>query len=315
MSEDTTRCVICTGEHAAAIGYLCEGHHRRLGQMLADVEDEACRLTPVPSMQIRTDSGGGSLASERSPARLEVLAFTDPQTRRWTRDATAKHPLPAPKAHGPWCLFCEHQTCTDWRAGRRRDLHDDEHDAGSDRLMSILGVLHSWARLAREERGFSSRGRITVTGERAYLARQMDWMCEQPWIDEFYGELRQLVSALRELNGTAAEKPVGRCYLPAEHGTCDGPVWLDQASGHAYCGRCRETWDGPQLAMLSFELERAREEAARPRTDDGRKMLTAQEIADQMGTTVNAVRLRLSRARIKAVGSYYHPDALSKVTA
>jgi hypothetical protein len=44
-------------------------------------------------------------------------------------------------------------------------------------------------------------------------------------------------------------------------------------------------------------------------------MLTAAELADQLGVTVNAIRLRLSRAGARAIGSHYHPDALAAVSA
>jgi len=124
------------------------------------------------------------------------------------------------------------------------------------------------------------------------------------------GALRNLRTLLKAANGTADDKPYGRCYLPTEDGLCKGPIWLDMAAGHAHCGKCRQTWDGEQLARLKWELDRAREEAARPRTDDGRAMLTAEELAKREKTSVNAIRKRLSRARIKAIGSYYHPDAL-----
>lgn len=115
MNETTARCAIC--DKQAADGLLvCEGHYRRLGQMLADLEDEAAILSAAPSMQQRYDSGGSSLASERSPARLDVLVHTDPR-----------------------------------RGTGRSETDDDAHAAGN--TLSILGVLHSWARLVREERG------------------------------------------------------------------------------------------------------------------------------------------------------------------
>ena len=308
MSAETTGCLVCTKPRTADVGYLCHNHLERLAAMLRDVEDQAAMLTAVPSMQIRTGSGGGSLKSERAPARLDVLAFRDPQTKRWTRDEFARHPLPQPKAFGPWCLLCDHASCTDWRAGRRRDLHDDEHDAGSDRLMSVVGVLNGWARIVREERSLETPQRVVVTTERDTLSRHLGWLAAQPFIDEMYGEVKQLVASLKDLNGTADDKPAGRCYLPNETGICHGPIWLDTAMGHAHCGRCQQTWDGSQLAMLAFELERARAEAARPKTEDGRRMLTAQELADRLGTTVVNVRKMASRQQIRAVLGHYDPD-------
>jgi hypothetical protein len=210
VSEHERACVVHSKPTEARHGLLCIAHFDRLADMLRQVEEEAAILSAVPSMAIRTGSGGGSLASERAPARLDVLAFRDPQTRRWARDATAKHPLPSPKAFGPWCLFCDHETCTDWRAGRRRDLHDDEHDAGSERLMSILGVLNGWARVVREERGLALPERVTISSERDTLTRHLDWLAEQPYIDETYADVRELADGLKSLNGTVDERPLAR---------------------------------------------------------------------------------------------------------
>lgn len=312
----TTVCVVHSKPVEARHGLLCAAHFDRLADMLRDIEEQAAILSAVPSMAIKTGSGRGGLTSERAPGRLDVLAFLDPQTRRWTRDEVAKHPLPAPKAFGPWCLFCTHETCIDWRAGRRRDLHDDEHDAGSERLMSILGVLNGWARIVREERNLTSPKRITITTERDTLTRHLAWIAAQPFIDEMHAEIRQLVASLKDLNGTQDERPVGKCYLPSETGTCDGSIWVDVAMGHAHCGRCQQTWDGAQLAMLSFELERAKIEAARPKNEDGKPMLTAQELARKWKTSVDNVRKMASRQGIRAVLGHYDPERFrDKVSA
>ena len=245
MSEPTTRaCVVHSKPTEARHGLLCTVHFDRLADMLREVEEQAAILSAVPSMAIRTGSGGGSLASERAPARLDVLVHLD------SRRGTGKS-----------------------------ETEDDELAAG--KTLPVLDVLHSWARVVREERGFASRSAVTVSGERDILTRALDWIAEQSWCDEMYAEVRQLVGQLKAANGTQPEKPVGRCYLPNETGVCDGPIWVDDAAGHAHCGRCKATWDGPQLAMLSFELEQQRAEAARPKTEDGRRMLTAEEMCSK----------------------------------
>jgi hypothetical protein len=310
-----TACVIGQREHPAAAGYLCLGHLERLGVMLRDIEEESIHLDARPSMAIRTGSGKGSLASERAPVRLDVLAFRDPRTRRWEPDKEPAYVPPQPKRFGPWCLFCEHESCMAWRAGRRRDLHDDEHDAGSDRVASVLDELHNWARLVREERELNSPDHVTLTGERALLTRQLDWCAEQPWIDEFYTDMKALLSQLQSVNGTLPEKPVGRCYLPAEAGECGGPIWMDVVLGEARCGACGASWTGHQLAMLNFELERAQQEAVRPRTPDGRRMLTAGELAQKLGTTVGNVRVMAHRDHVTAVDGHYDPDLFRRGVA
>lgn len=271
-------CVAANGcKRHAVIGYLCRGHFERLGAMLRDIEDEAAILSAVPSMQQRVGSGKGSLASERAPARLDVLVHTDR------------------------------------RRGTGRSETDDDANAAGDTL-PILDVLHSWARVVREERGFVP-GSVTVTGERDLLTRQLEWIAEQPWVDECYGDLSRLLGQLRACNGTAPEKPAGRCYLPDVDGECGGPIWVDQVAGHAYCGRCRATWDGPQLALLNHEMQQQRREAARPRTDDGRPMETAEEIAARIGKTVNAVRILASRSGMVSTDGHYDPALFVKESA
>lgn len=310
-SEPSNR--VCVINHSKPVearhGLMCTPHFDRLSAMLRDVEEQAAILSAAPSMEIRIGSGSGSLASELAPARIDVLAFNDPQTRRWTRDDVSRHPLPAPKRFGPWCLFCDHDTCTDWRAGRRRDLHDDEHDAGSDRLMSILGVLNGWAHLVREERNLTPPRHVTVSGERDTLTRHLDWLAGQPFIDDAYAEIRELAATLKVLNGTQDDKPVGRCYLPKDVGICNGPIWVDDAAGHAHCGRCAQTWDGPQLALLKHEMDKAQAEQARPKTEDGRRMLTAAELVAQgVVSSPGNVWAMASRRGVRAVLGHYDPE-------
>ncbi|MCU1617179.1 MAG: hypothetical protein JWO98_4719 [Frankiales bacterium] len=328
-----TPCVVHSKPVDADHGYLCTGHFTYLSTMLRDIEDQAAIVTLAPSMAQRTGSGGGSLASERAPLRLTALAFLDPQTRRWVPDFDAKPGLPAPKAIGPWCLFCDHETCAAWRAGRQRDDHDDEQDAGSERLMSILGVLNGWARVVREERGLTSPDRATVTSERDTLSRHLDWLAEQPFIDEMYAEIRDLAESLKALNHTQDEKPAGTCFLLTDGvNVCGGRIWrrdaprvvwrvsadrctqepVSIADGPAYCERCNTEWDGADLDRLNLILEQQHAELARPKTEDGRKMLTAQEMADKLGVSITAFRMRASRQGVRGPDGYYDPDVFRR---
>jgi hypothetical protein len=153
--------------------------------------------------------------------------------------------------------------------------------------------------------------RITISGERAFLTRHLDWIAAQPWCDEFYHEVRQLVGQLKAANGTQDEKPVGRCYLPNETGICDGPIWIDTAMGHAHCGRCQQTWTGAQLLLLSEQMELDRIERARPKTEDGRRMLTAEEMCTHLGIRLGAFRVRVHRMRIVSIDGHYDPELFS----
>lgn len=284
-------CVICTQDKAPEVGLLCRGHYTRLSTMLRDVEDEACHLDARPSMQQRIDSGKGSLASQRAPARLDVVALND----RRTRGAGQRPP-------GPHCPECWHGSCEDIRAWL------DAHDSGALRSMSILDVLGSWAKAVREERDLAEPGTVTITGERDLLTRQLDWIAEQPWVDECYTDLRNLLGQLQAANGTAPEKPAGRCPDLITGSDCGGPVWVDDVAGHAYCSRCQRTWDGRELNRLGLILEAQRREAARPRAADGEPMLTADELVARghVSSSVN-VRVRAHRLGVVSVDGHYDP--------
>ena len=120
MSEEHQRaCVVHSKPTEARHGLLCVAHFDRLADMLRQIEEEAAILSAVPSMAIRTGSGGGSLASTRAPARLDVLVHLD--TRRGTG---------------------------------RSETDDDQIAAGQ--TLPVLDVLHSWARVVREERGLTA---------------------------------------------------------------------------------------------------------------------------------------------------------------
>jgi hypothetical protein len=326
-----TNCVIGHRPHTAQPGlHTCEWHRQALGRLLREIEDEATDLEARPSMSVNWNRSGGRLASERSPARDDVIAMLDPRTKLWTRDEQPTYTLPQPKSVGPWCLMCSHDSCTAWRAGRPRDLHDDEADARSDRVMSALGTLHSWARMVREDRALAQPEHVTITGERDLLTRQLDWIAAQPWVDEFHDELTALARLLKRANGHRPERPLTRCVLPTDDGLCGGNVWVQEADAHAWrvlpdrcerqpvsvhdgpaiCDRCGASWITPEdKARLRLMIEQTATERARPRTDDGRPMYTAEELAEQHGISVNAVRLRLSKAKAKSNNGYYDPTA------
>lgn len=298
MTEST--CSATDGcKQGAAIGNVCVGHYDRLGQMLADLELEAAILSAIPSMQIRMDTGGSSLASERSPVRLDVLVHTD---RR--------------------------------RGTGKSETDDDAHAAGE--TLSILDVLHSWARVVREERGLTDTGPATVTGERGLLVRHLDWCTAQDWINEMFDDVRLLLGQLKAANGHRADRPFSKCPVVAGGELCHGNVWVRdemQPVWRRYTDRCAQTWEqAPGAAacdtcgsMWVTEADKARlkrmvadeaAERARPRTEDGRDMETAEEIADRKGVKRGTVAVWAHRRGVVSVGGYYDPDWFSdKATA
>jgi hypothetical protein len=286
------QCVVHSKPAEARHGLLCTVHFDRLADMLREIEDEAAMLSAVPSMAIRTGSGGGSLASTRSPARLDVLVHTDHR-----------------------------------RGTGKSETEDDALAAG--RTLPILDVLHSWARVVREERNLSDVGAVTISGERDVLTRALDWIAEQPWCDEMYTDVRQLVGQLKAANGHRADKPFSRCPAVIGAHLCTGEVWIrdeaqfvwrlmpdrcarqwEQAPGAAVCDTCGTAWvtDGDK-ARLKRMVDDMATEMARPMTEDGRRMLTAEElVANGYAPTVNAIRIIATRKRIPNVRGHYDRD-------
>jgi hypothetical protein len=280
-------CILCEQPREAARGLLCMGHYSKLAQTLVDLGTEYDALSAVPSMQVRSGRGG-SLSSTRSPAVLDAIVASDP--RRGQVDYS-----------DPWAL---------------------------DETASVLGTLHSWARVVRYEMGLTAPRPIDVATERSLLQNQLEWISAAPFIDDLYADLVQLLAQLRNTNHTAPERSAGRCYLPNDDGTCTGNIRRQENTyqhpgitvtvpdGPAYCDTCGTTWTGEDLALLAAEIERQNEWDARPRTTDGRAMWTAQEIAQHIGKTTNAVKIQATRRGLTGNGGYFDPDDFrQKVTA
>lgn len=294
-------CVAAAGcQRRALHGHLCGGHWERLSAMLRDVEDESAVLSSVPSMQSRPGNRGASLASERSPAKLEAVVANDPRRGKPSKDVDH---------YDPWAF---------------------------DDTASVLDVLHGWGRIIREERRITPPEQITVSGEVDLWVRQLEWIVEQPWIDEAYGDVTRLLGQLRAANGHRAERPYSKCPRDIDGDLCPGEVWVQdemQAVWRRYSDRCQQTWEqAPGAAVcdtcgaswvtesdkarLKLMVEEAAREAARPRTEDGRRMLTAQEMVDAgLVRTKSAVKTAYSRLGLVSTAGHYDPAIFSKATA
>lgn len=291
MTNTGTFCVICARD--AEHGYLCADDYTHLGAMLRQIEDEAAILDAVPSMAIRSGSGGGgTLASHRAPANLDVIVANDP------------------------------------RRGTGRIGYDDADPWGIDDTASVLETLHSRARTVREEGPFTGPEVITVSGERDFLNGKLDWCARQPWIDEMWHEMRELLQQLQRSNKTQPPRHEGFCPTIRNESICGGRIWrrehkrfvwrvkndrcererIEVNDGEAYCERCAATWDGLELKRLNLILEKQQEEDARPRAENGEPMLTAREMADKLHITVATFRVRATRRGVRPVLGHYDPE-------
>jgi hypothetical protein len=89
---------------------------------------------------------------------------------------------------------------------------------------AALATVESWARMVREERAAAApAGRVTMRRELDTLRFHWDWLLGQPWVDEFAGEMRRVLAAL---------KAAGRLTPPALRiGTCPAVLTILHFSG------------------------------------------------------------------------------------
>lgn len=77
----------------------------------------------------------------------------------------------------------------------------------------MLGLLHSWAQLVREEAKLSpGDGPATPATEVGVLLGHLPWICRQGWVDEFATEIQALLISIRAGNGESEGKVrIGAC--------------------------------------------------------------------------------------------------------
>lgn len=141
--------------------------------------------------------------------------------------------------------------------------------AAHDHLDLLAATVTSWVRLVAEERGLRGPDRPEVGRLSGWLLGQLDWLVEQPWVDDLAEEMRDLS---RVADGLTQVRP-GWHVLPAPCPRCSGPddpvLTLGRWDGddHVGCSTCGERWaeeEYPRLVLvLSQDVTVTAEEAAR----------------------------------------------------
>lgn len=121
-----------------------------------------------------------------------------------------------------------------WRTGGHGGTLASERDPINLRALAAHGqapaVLAAWATWVRGQRRPTE-----PCGDRALLARELDWICGTDQARDFWCQLTSLWSSVR------GHLPVRRC-------TCGGPVWAERGGG--WCGWCATAWHGRDLLDL-----------------------------------------------------------------
>lgn len=238
-------CVLC-GQHLRdGEKVTCRRCVTRLARALNDIVTLYALLDDVIEPgSVMTDGNKpkGRRADAPVPVRLDVLALRDPRTT-WT--------------------------------------------GVNGEIPSVLGVLASWAQVVREDRGLASPCRAcqhndhdtpcgalamegrsviqcrcnryvpplaTVTSETSLLRKHLDWVAQQPWVDEMAGEIHKLHSALRTICGEPKTRKVGTCVNDDGRGPCRGPLMPSRFSPAVTCARCGDEWDEADLRRLGLIL-------------------------------------------------------------
>lgn len=208
-------CAAPTCRRAPARGRLCNADVDRLGQWLVDLGDDWRSLDATPTSSASPDGGrGGSLASHRAPARLDVLVLTDPRSRaRDEEDPDGNRGRSLLEVLGSWAATVRDE---------RKLAATDRYDVDADRRLLAMS-LHRWI-VSRE------------------------------WVDEFFLEVRDVWAQVKAATGqSAGPRPVRACpeLVGDPSARCNGPVWLDKDA--AWCGHCAAAWSGFQLVRLLRE--------------------------------------------------------------
>lgn len=238
---DAPGCVIPGCTRPAAPGWqVCASDGQHMGKVLARIGDRVAQLDAAPATAAPggEHTGGGTLASQRNPARLEVLVLRDHRSTerdpgdpdgndglsvfevlhahaeavretRWGDDGPR---IPYPErvfrtrragAPGPICPTCRHGSCHAMTFTIAYDRH------------------------------------LTVSTERQLLALHLDWILGQDMAADLHADLERLWAAM----GGGQRRTGHACPV------CGHELLRDRSG--AQCSACRKRWDGLALAELS----------------------------------------------------------------
>ena len=108
----------------------------------------------------------------------------------------------------------------------------------------------------------------TVPVLAGFLRRHLDWTSRQAWIDELYGDLRDLRARLRTVTGDPPPRPIGRCPNLVDQVDGDGPevcaapLLVAPYSDAVRCPSCARTWERAEWLRLGLLIEPPPDETA-----------------------------------------------------
>lgn len=130
-------------------------------------------------------------------------------------------------------------------------------------LRDARGTVHAevsgWARIVIEERQLAARP-LDVEQSARLLTIHLDWISEQPWVDEALREIGDAAWTIRRVCHDLPEPPIGTCPDVDPRGqadVCGGPLRIEHVAQfgsdtalYVVCSRCGSRWDARSLIHL-----------------------------------------------------------------
>ena len=124
-------------------------------------------------------------------------------------------------------------------------------------LRDARGTVHAevsgWARIVIEERQLAARP-LDVEQAARLLTIHLDWISEQPWVDEALVEICDAAWTIRRVCHDLPEPPIGTCTDVDPRGqadVCGGPLRIhSDAQVSVVCGRCGSSWAEADLPNI-----------------------------------------------------------------
>jgi len=215
MTSIIRSCVLPGGRHdeLSAGAYACPACQLGLVRRLADIETYLSIITPEP---VRSGSSGPTSRQygSREPLRLDIVAMLDPRTE--INGASG--------AINP----------------------DGVDDDVVDEIPNIEADLGGWLQVLNEQHPDGPWWLRDNQANAALLRSRCDWICQQPWVDEFAADIARVHSALRAACRDEPQRPVADC-------PCGGQLYRrsdDPVDPRLRCSACGTTYDGFQLLTL-----------------------------------------------------------------
>lgn len=186
--------------------------------------------------------------------------------------------------------------------GGRHNLDQLAHiatlDAAAGRREGTLPCLESWVRLADAEMWDAGHDHIgpsdepTISTEAGWLALNLDWISEQPWLDELAQDIHRLHRDL--------ERAIGE-YRPEYRPTCTCGTRMDDHGSVFHCPGCGNNHGSTTLGLRELVVHE--------------KPMTTGQLSKAFGWPINTINGWIRRGQLQPANDttparYHALDAL-----